>query len=70
MITGKHIGKAKVEFNVRGCMGCGTEFSSGWRVVRHVTIVIDNGRPIELDVHQCADCDKQADCQMPLLENA
>jgi len=48
-------GKAAVSVEVEGCVSCGVRWSSGWEVVRRLTIRI-GGREGEIALHACADC--------------
>ena len=53
----KTIGKAKIDLDVRGCIDCGTEYSSGWEVARIVEIKI--GKTVyQCEIHRCARCMK------------
>ena len=56
-------GKTKVSVEVEGCVSCGTRWSSGWEVVRRVTVRI-GAREGEIALHACADCIRN---QTPLL---
>jgi hypothetical protein len=52
----KNFGKAKLDITVKGCMTCGTEWSSGWSVGRTVSVAFDGKSPIDVDIHLCARC--------------
>ena len=49
------IGKARVSVEVEGCVSCGTRWSSGWAVVRRLTVRV-GAREGEIVLHACADC--------------
>lgn len=51
-------GKAKVEITARGCIDCGTEWSSDWKVDKQVKVII-GGREGYISLHVCADCMKK-----------
>ena len=53
----RNVGQAKIEVSVKGCLHCGTEHSSGWRVVRFVPVSIGDSRT-QVALSVCADCDK------------
>ncbi len=57
MSTIKTIGKAKIDLEIRGCIDCGTEFSSGWEVAKVIDIKIGN-KVYQGEIHRCADCMK------------
>ena len=48
-------GKARVSVEVEGCVSCGTRWSSGWAVVRRLTVRI-GAKVGEIALHACADC--------------
>ncbi len=54
----KSVGKAKINIEAKGCVECGTQFSSGWSVDRTVLIVIGKTR-IEVPLSICNDCKKK-----------
>ena len=49
------IGKATISIDVEGCISCGTRWSSGWVVVRRLTVRV-GGREKEISLHSCAGC--------------
>jgi hypothetical protein len=57
MATIKEIGKAKIDMEIRGCIDCGTEYSSGWEVARIIEVKI-GGKVYQGQLHRCADCMK------------
>lgn len=48
-------GKATVSVEVEGCVSCGARWSSGWVVVRRLTIRV-GAKEEQIDLHACADC--------------
>jgi hypothetical protein len=48
-------GKTRVSVEVEGCVSCGTRWSSGWTVVRRLTVRI-GAREGEIRLHACVDC--------------
>jgi hypothetical protein len=59
MSTLKTIGKAKIDLTVRGCIDCGTLWSSGWEVAKRVEVTVD-GSLFYVCVNRCADCSNKA----------
>ena len=57
MSTIKTIGKAKIDLDIRGCIDCGAEYSSGWEIAKVIEIKIA-GKAYQAEVHRCADCMK------------
>ncbi len=55
MSTIKTIGKAKIDLTIRGCIDCGTEYSSGWEIARIVEVAVA-GTVYQGKVYRCADC--------------
>ena len=49
------VGKARISVELEGCVSCGTRWSSGWEVVRRLTVRI-GAREEEIALHACADC--------------
>lgn len=49
------IKKATITIHSRGCVDCGTEFSSGWTAARTI-VVIAGRRTLRIPVHRCDDC--------------
>ena len=58
MSTIKTIGKAKIDLEIRGCIDCGSEASSGWEVAQIIEIKIGS-KSHQGTIHRCADCTKQ-----------
>lgn len=56
------VGKAKLTVDVKGCVKCGTERSSGWKTERMVDVTVRQGRGREskliVQAHICADCSR------------
>ena len=53
-----NFGKTKVHVTTEGCFGCGTRWSSGWRVFAALPIQVA-GKEYDAPLHICADCDKR-----------
>ena len=49
------LGKTIVSVEVKGCVSCGTRWSSGWTVVRRLTVRIGANEGV-IALHACADC--------------
>lgn len=57
-------GKARISIESKGCVSCGTEWSSGWAAAQVVPVQIGNRR-IEVTVSICAECQAE---KTPLLQ--
>jgi uncharacterized protein (UPF0212 family) len=56
------IGKAKIDVIGRGCIGCGTEFSSAWTVAKIVQVEVE-GRRLEIRLYRCRNCSAKSNTQ-------
>jgi hypothetical protein len=66
MSTIKTIGKAKIDLDIRGCIDCGIQWSSGWEIAQVVEVVVA-GKVYQGKVHRCADCTRKKAPQIPTL---
>lgn len=62
MATVHRIKNAKIDMTIRGCIECGTEFSSGWRVAREIKVTIGS-KEFYGNVHICIDCDERSETE-------
>jgi hypothetical protein len=67
MSTHKTIGKCKLDLTVRGCVDCGTQWSSGWEVAKRLEVTVD-GSLFYVCVNRCAECSNQRPGQPTLFE--
>ena len=58
-------GKAKIEIEAKGCVECGSWWSTGWQIARTISVVINNRERL-IDIHICNECAaKKSSAQNP-----
>ena len=50
------IGKTKISIKAEGCVKCGVQWSSGWKVFEEVPVKVGNLRDKFLTISICQDC--------------
>lgn len=49
------VGKSKIKIEVKGCISCGTDYSTGWTSAKTVPVKIGHGT-VHVSIPCCADC--------------